>query len=289
LLSVNLPEMTAFATSTCRLLLGRIGDKIALPTQLDQSCAGPAARLMWQRLILSALVLILVSSRAGAACVDPTTSTHAAVSITRNFDAEERSVEPNLLGIRGTGWFLSPRSMVTVAHVAEAMHLSGQDWKDIEIREGQNKQLIPVRLSHLLGVQSEKIAVLESRAPFSGAQFLRIRTEPLVPNEHVMSVAYPGDRQRVADGRFVEYGADDKFAGTALLELYDGNDRLVLDHGASGAPVLDCEGRVVAVVSNVLTQTMQLMSRVIRISTAWNYPNVVSVPSQLLKDFSPAE
>jgi hypothetical protein len=35
----------------------------------------------------------------------------------------------------------------------------------------------------------------------------------------------------------------------ALLEMYDGDDRLVLDHGASGAPVFDCMGRIVAVVS----------------------------------------
>jgi hypothetical protein len=141
----------------------------------------------------------------------------------------------------------------------------------------------------LVGANFEKIAVLELRAAFPGAQFLRIRTEPLVTNEHLMSVAYPGDRLRVADGRFVEYGADDKFAGTALLELYDGSDRLVLDHGASGAPVLDCKGQVVAVVSNLLTRTMQILSREIRISTAWDNPNVVSVPIQVLKDFTPTE
>jgi hypothetical protein len=110
-----------------------------------------------------------------------------------------------------------------------------------------------------------------------------------VTNERVMSVAYPDDHLRVAEGRFVEYGADDKFAGTALFELYDGNDRLVLDHGASGAPVLDCKGRVVAVVSNLLTRTIQFLSNVIRISTAWDNPNVVSVPIQMLKDFTPAE
>jgi hypothetical protein len=63
--------------------------------------------------------------------------------------------------------------------------------------------------------------VLELGFPFPGAQFLRIRTEPLVTNERVMSVAYPDGRLRVADGRFVEYRADDKFAGTALFELYD--------------------------------------------------------------------
>ena len=71
--------------------------------------------------------------------------------------------------------------------------------------------------------------------------------------------------------------------------MYDGNDRLVLDHGASGAPVVDCKGRAVAVVSNLFTTTLQFMSRAIRISTGWGTPNVVSVPIPALKDFSPVE
>ncbi len=72
----------------------------------------------------------------------------------------------------------------------------------------------------------------------------------------------------------------------ALLEMYDGNDRLVLDHGASGAPVLDCEGRVVAVVTTLITQTINLASHAVRVSTAWQTPNVVSIPIEVLKDFS---
>jgi hypothetical protein len=89
---------------------------------------------------------------------------------------------------------------------------------------------------------------------------------------------------RFAGGRFVQYGGDDKFAGSALLEMYDGDDRLVLDHGASGAAVLDCDGRVVAVVTILLTKTMSFLSSVIRISTAWNSPNVVATPIQVVKD-----
>ncbi len=109
------------------------------------------------------------------------------------------------------------------------------------------------------------------------------------PEERVVSLAYPGDRLRFAGGRFVEYGQSEKFAGTALLEMYDGDDRLVLDHGASGAPVLDCEGRVVAVVSNVFTQSIAFLSRAMRVSTAWGSPNVASVPVQVLKDFPEAK
>jgi hypothetical protein len=104
-----------------------------------------------------------------------------------------------------------------------------------------------------------------------------------------MSLAYPNSQLRFAGGRFVQYAEDGKLAGSALLEMYDGNDRLVLDHGASGAAVLDCEGRVVAVVTTLITRTMSFMSNVIRISTAWNSPNVVAIPIQVLKDFSRSE
>jgi len=113
--------------------------------------------------------------------------------------------------------------------------------------------------------------------------------EPLGPGEPLVSLAYPDSRLRVAGGRFVQYGDGDRLAGTALLEMYDGDDRLVLDHGASGAPVLDCAGRVVAVVSNLFTTTLRFMSRVIRTSTAWGSANVVSVPIQVLKDSSRIE
>src|SRR5262249_44486481 len=73
------------------------------------------------------------------------------------------------------------------------------------------------------------------------------------------------------------------------LEMYDGGDRLAVDHGASGAPVLDCEGRVAAVVSHVITQTLTMVSREIRVSTAWGTPNVVSVPIQVLDESFPAQ
>ena len=100
----------------------------------------------------------------------------------------------------------------------------------------------------------KKIAVLELRAAYPSAQSLQVRMEPLVAEEQITSLAYPSSRLRFAAGRFVKYGDSDRVAGTALLEMYDGDDRLALDHGASGAPVLDCHGHVVAVVSNLFTQ-----------------------------------
>jgi hypothetical protein len=63
----------------------------------------------------------------------------------------------------------------------------------------------------------------------------------------------------------------------------------VLDHGASGAPVFDCAGRVAAVVSNLFMTSMQFMSHVIRIPPPWGSPNIASVPVQVLKEYSRAQ
>jgi Trypsin-like peptidase domain len=241
------------------------------------------------RRLLSILVLVLASSGVEAGCVDPATLAHSTVSITRHFDDKEQDEQPGVLGIRATGWFLSPTSMVTVAHVAAAMRLSEQSWKHVEIGKGESKQSIPARIHGLAGSHAQKIAVLELQTAHSDARGFQLRMEPLVPEEPVVSIAYPGGRLRVVNGRFVQYGVGDKFAGTALLEMYDGNDRLVLDHGSSGAPVLDCAGRAVAVVSNLFTTTIPFISGAIRVSTAWGSPNVVSVPILVLKDLSRAQ
>ena len=230
----------------------------------------------------SLLVLFPLASRATGACVNREALTHAAVSITRYFDGKDGQGDSDLLGIRGTAWFLSQTSMVTVEHVASAMGLSPESWKRLEIVDGESRQPIDVRIQRVAGSHSEKIALLELRTAFFGARELRLRKGPVAREEQVTSLAYSGNRLRFVGGRFVQYGDGGPFAGTALLEMYDGNDRLVLDHGASGAPVLDCDGSVVAVVSNIFTQTLQFPSRSIRISTAWGSPNVVSVPVDVL-------
>lgn len=242
-----------------------------------------------RRCLGSVLVLLGASSGGEASCVDPSTLVRSTVSITREFAEDERRAEPGVLGIRGTAWFLSPRLIVTAAHVAEAMHLSAQDWKEIDIRERERKVAMPARILRLAGSHAEKIAVLELRAALAGAVALRVRMEPLVAEERLLSLAYPNGELRFARGRFAEYGSKDSLAGTALLEMHDGNNRLVLDHGASGAPVLDCEGRAVAVVSTLITQTIGLPSGRVRVSTAWQTPNVVSIPVAVLKDDAWAE
>ena len=65
------------------------------------------------------------------------------MGITRYFDDDERiAAQPDVEGIRGTGWVLSPQSMGTVKHAAAAMNLSDQSWKQDQIRNGESTQSI---------------------------------------------------------------------------------------------------------------------------------------------------
>ena len=113
-------------------------------------------------------------------------------------------------------------------------------------------------------------------------------SRPLRSEDRLVTLAYPNQNPRFVSGRFVQYATDGRLAGTALLEMYEGDNRFAVDDGASGAPVFDCEGRIAAVISTVITQIFQTPFGVLRISTAWGTPNVVSVPVQKLTQFSEA-
>ena len=228
-------------------------------------------------------------SRAETACVSPTQLAHAGLRITRYFDEAERAAQAGLAGIQGSGWFLTPTTIVTVAHVVTAMNLTTLDWKRIEIGDGDDSRSALARIQRLAGRGADKLVVLELQTSVAAARSLAVRVRPLAPDERVVTLGYPDGHLRVVSGRFVHSGDDSGLAGRALLEMYDGDDRLAVDHGASGAPVFDCDGHVAAVVTDVVTQTMVLAGREMRLSTAWGTPNVVSVPIQALQEPAPAD
>jgi hypothetical protein len=234
--------------------------------------------------IFAFLLLSAFHAPLEAACIDPATLAHSAVSITRYFDERERAATPGLIGTSGTAWFLSPTMIVTAEHVSSGMLLTTQNWKQIDIGDRDEISSVSARIARVVGSGAEKLAVLELQSEFPGARSAAIRPAPLAPDEQVVTFAYPSRHPRVVSGRFVRYGEEGSFAGAALFEIYDGNDRLAIDHGASGAPVYDCEGRIAAVVSTVITQTFPGLR--IRVSTAWGTPNVLSVPIQALREYS---
>jgi len=228
-----------------------------------------------------ALILALsasIQSRAETICIDTALLAHSTVGITRYFDDAERAAQPDLLGIQGTAWFRTSTSIVTVEHVVTAMGLSNGHWKILTILDAAESYSIPVRIHRVVGAGPEKLAVLELQSAISGARAVPIRMSPLVPDDRIVTMAYPNRERRAVSGRFVQYATDGKLAGTGLLEIFEGSNRLVIDHGASGAPVFDCEGRIAAVISTVITQIFRTPFGEQRISTAWGTPNVVSVP-----------
>ena len=227
-------------------------------------------------------LLFPVHCHAETNCIDSALLARSTVSITRYFDDKERSVQTNLVGIQGTAWFQSPTTIVTVGHVAVAMELSSESWKLLKLEHDGDIQLISVRIQRSAGAHAEKLVVLELQTAITAAPSIAIRMAPLMPEDRLVAVAYPGQNRRAVGGRFVEYVTVGRLAGTALLEMYEGDDRLAIDHGASGAPVFDCEGRVVAVIATVMTQIFQTPFGERRVSTAWGMPNVVSVPIQEL-------
>jgi hypothetical protein len=239
--------------------------------------------------LLVACILLPAINGAKADCIDPMQLAQSTVRIARYFDDGENPARSDLAGIRGTGWFLSPTSIVTADHVTAAMMLSAQDWKVIEIASANGSRSVKARIQRLAGAEPERLAIIELQDPVEQMRTVRIRREPLLPEEQVTTITYRTGPPHPVAGRFVRIGEAGQVAGMALLEFYEGENRLIVDHGASGAPVFDCEGRVAAVVSNVFTQNIQFPSRVIRISTAWGMPNVVSVPLQALDNLSEAD
>lgn len=237
------------------------------------------------------VVLLLVTAfhtRVEAFCIEPARLAHSSVSITRYFADSERAAHPGVVGMSGTAWFLSSTTVVTAEHVSAGMMLTTQDWKTLDIRDGDDTRSIPARVARVMGTGLEKIAVLALQSEFPGARSAAIRTAPLAPEDQVVTFAYSAGRPRVVGGRFVRYGDDERLAGAALFEMFDGNDRLAVDYGASGAPVYDCDARIVAVVTTVITQTLSGFSGRMRVSTPWGTPNVLSVPVEALNEYSEA-
>ena len=241
------------------------------------------------RSVLVFLLLLSAQSRAETVCVDLGQLAHSTVSITRYFEDAERNPQSDVVAARGTAWFQSPTTLVTAAHVASGMKLSTQEWKSVSIKDGAEGQSNAVRMQRVVGSYAEKLAVLELQTAVPDARSVAIRMLPLMPEDRVVTVAYPNDRLNTVVGRFVQYADTGRLAGTALLEIFEGENRLVIDYGASGAPVFDCEGQVAAVISTVITQILSTPFGNRRVSTAWGSPNVVSIPIQQLIEFSKAQ
>jgi hypothetical protein len=247
------------------------------------------ARVTVRPVIVALLMVNAHCARAHDTCIDPSTLMTKTVSITRYFtDDEKRGLA--LDGYRATAWFYgSTRYLVSISHfVDDSPVLPRGKWRTVDVQQRDVTVQVNARLLTVLDALPEGLALFELREPFPNAETFKLREEPLSKNEPVRSVAYLGGLPRFAKGRFSEIMAsadiprDHPFAkvrpGTGLFEMWDieerKNDRYVLDHGASGAPIVDCEGNVAAVVSSFLTQgSLYLAGKEVRLTTPWGMPN----------------
>jgi hypothetical protein len=281
--------LSSFASTTRMLLLGRFtGLRSALLTRPERACAGLVARLTTGPMILMFMMVIAQCARAEDACIDPSTLAATTVGITRYFTAEEKP-RPSLDGFRATAWFYSStRYLVSIAHfVDDAPVLPRGEWRKVDLQQRDVTVQVSARLLAVVTALPEGFAIFELREPFPNAQTLKLREKPLSRNEPVLSIAYL-DGLRLAKGRFAEIAGssditrDHPFAkvrpGSGLFEMWDieerHNDRYVLDHGASGAPIVDCEGNVAAVASSIVTQgSLYFAGREFTLTTPWGMAN----------------
>lgn len=245
---------------------------VSLPTgplRRGKGIVTNSTRLTW----LTAAISVLAVSSAAADCIDPSELSRSTTIMSRMF---EDSTTARF--VAGTGWFSSASTIVAAAHVAEGLSLSHTDWVTVKLGNAEIKTGVDVRIARWVDALPEKIAILKLRRTVREAMPLTIRSQPLEADERVLSIAYSGLKLRFANGRFVRNETESDLNGAALFEIYDGMDRLAIDEGASGAPVVDCHGKVVGVVTGTLTQTVSMFSGTVRISTAWQKPNVVGIP-----------
>ena len=296
---------SSLASATCMLLPGEIvARRSTLFTRPKQACAGLVARLTTGPMILVFVMVVAQCARAEDACIDPSTLAATTVSITRYFTAEEKP-RPSLDGYRATAWFYrSTRYLVSIAHfVDDAPALPRGEWRKVEVRQRDATVQVSARLLAVVRALPEGFAIFELHEPFPNAQTLKLREKPLSRNEPVRSIAYL-DGLRFAKGRFAEIAGsgdiprDHPFAkvrpGSGLFEMWDiedrKNDRFVLDHGASGAPIIDCEGKVAAVASSFVTQgSLYFAGREIRLTTPWGMANNTAALIQPLFDIALTE
>lgn len=260
---------------------------------------------MWKKLVLVAWSCVLPTySWAGPpACDSPPRARLSAAVVELTFSYAEPN-ETGSSGHRGTGVFVTPSRIATVEHVVPDSLITRGDmvtvgWS-LEIGESvvEYLELPIVEVEYIDTGLSERIALIELQAGILGRTAVGIRYAPLLEREPVFGIGYRDEVLQFVNGRHFlpktaqEAGSGETSTPPLFFELahWEELDRLVFDYGSSGAPIFDCDGMVVAFVSQVITQNINLggfaevfsglgmqQEKVMRVSTAWGTPNVIGL------------
>ncbi|WP_457108095.1 trypsin-like peptidase domain-containing protein [Methylobacterium sp. P5_C11] len=252
--------------------------------------------------VLDGRVVRAETQQSGGSCVDPSRAARAVVSITRYFSEPQRDGRGEVVGERATAWFYtSPRLLVTAAHFA--IGFPDEGWHEAELRQSahEGEPEVTARVQVRVTVKgrisegpkrgpgstglADDVAIMELHDPFPNATVLDVQPTAPAHDDPVLVLGYPEGQMQAARG-IVRQAAESagRYTGLALLEV-QGANRLLLDHGASGAPVLDCgKGAVVAVLNGLLTSPplLFLPRGHAAIPTPWGSPTNTAVPASTL-------
>lgn len=202
------------------------------------------------------------------------------------------------IGHRGTAWFIDETHLVTIGHLAE--DVIETDWQTVTVQYSDqyltttNTELaIPMRLvTTFETIAPENITLIELQHGMLGFEPLQVRYDPPRKDEPVVGAGYTGGTLRAAAGWYrvpeptagVMTESPPEIQGYLLFELNgeDGRDRHVFDYGASGSPILDCDGRVIAVTSDIITQLRSFGVTTMRLTPSTGEPNNTALPASLI-------
>lgn len=251
--------------------------------------------------ILASVASFVVSACASDVSIDLKGLAHSVVDINYYFDETERSsFTDGCIGFAATAWFFrSDRCLVTAGHVIDGMPFSKTNWTKVDIcqqaygSEDRRTNHSRVRIIESVKTRAENIIVLELKEPFIGARVLDIRREPMTNGSPIVSLAYPHGHICFARGIFHGIAPknyqDVRIINFALLEMYSDSDRLILDHGSSGAPILDDDGRVVAILGGMMRYANEIIlpfDLVTRVIKSWETPNYFGTMTDALQKFT---
>jgi len=263
----------------------------------------------WALLILCVFAYTPAQAADPSCKYDPTPLlARSVVELYREFEPEEvyvnRETFTRIHGIKGTAWFVDSQTLVTISHVVTSSKIGG-DWKEVTLSWSDAKD---EKISHSLKVQVrikdivvgiaalEPIITLEIKETLGGVKKTNVRASPLTNNEPVVGIGYRDGALRFAKGHLAypepsENEDDNSQAPPPYLpfEIYDSdeskNDRYVFNHGASGAPLFDCDGNVVAVVQALMIRTLtEFAGQKIEVTTPWGMANMTGVSTIPLLD-----
>lgn len=217
------------------------------------------------------LTLVLAGSQyADANCINPKDYLDSTVSLVR-YNAFYDDYKDG-----GTAWFYKDaRTLVTAGHVAMGILLSSE-WSSLEIRQRKDLYTIsetqPARILQIGNIASasnteiafmEKyakvdLAIIELAFDFHGARPLEISQSKPPHYSPLWAIAYPKNKAVLANGRSIPPGYDKKYLEEYASMLHVNIQNPRLRHGASGAPILNCEGKVAGILNIYIDRVLHL-------------------------------